>query len=42
MSQLVHKFLGDKDRGRNIVATISAVGAALLIIATVVTSFMYG
>jgi len=41
MSQMVHKFLGNKERGRDIVAAIAAVGAVLLAIATAVTSFMH-
>lgn len=36
MSTIIHNFLENKEMGRNIVATISAIGAVLLIIAIVI------
>lgn len=37
MSEKIHNFLADKEKGRDIVATIAAVGAILLAIATAFT-----
>lgn len=38
MSNLIHKFLADKERGRNILASIAAIGTVLLAISIAITS----
>lgn len=41
MAQIIHKFLENKERGRDIVAAFAAIGGLLLAIAIAVTHFMY-
>lgn len=38
MSTIIHNFLENKEKGRTIIATISAIGAILLIIAIVINN----